>query len=463
MGCKDCQKSENTCEKLPPVLEIVNEECPVLFHTVEVPVSAGDDTTPGQTPADYQANGFKNVLLVYQANKHKYLFSSDGIPTRLGDDTVDFDALVNRPKYGDTEMTSTTVIPNVNDAVAAETEARQTAIAALSSAVDANATAISSEASTRASADANLQSQIDTLSGESSDLSSALAAEVTARQDGDDALGTRLTAAEGDIVTVNGDLSNEVTTRQSEVSALTTALNGKADTAAVQSIRDSLNTEVMTDLTVGGDGSTVTVTLTESKRNLLSGETETVSEPLPVASTTQAGVVNTATFQAIQSNTDSINAILSGSVSIAGLSASPSQADLTTAWQTATGLATVINGAKINDSDNNKVWTYYTNTSTWYAATNTAQVTVSQWTNSSAGIVKGSTVNGQIFAESNGTGSVNGWDTMSSNLSNVRSRMTTAESAITALQNSSIKLTLSTTDIGEGATLAANTLYGVYE
>ena len=121
---------------------------------------------------------------------------------------------------------------------------------------------------------------------------------------------------------------------------------------------------------------------------------------------------------------------MNGSVSVAGLSASPSQSDLTTAWQTATGLTTVINGAKINDSDNQKVWTYYTNTSTWYAATNTTQVTVSQWTNSSAGIVKGSTTAGQIFAESDGTGSVNGWDTLNNTVGGQGTAITNLQTAL---------------------------------
>lgn len=82
-GCDD------KCE-LPKALQINNPGEATLFHRVEIPASQGDDET--YPPK----NGlYRNVLLVYLANNHAYLYSSDGIPTR-----VDGDSAAGVPKGG---------------------------------------------------------------------------------------------------------------------------------------------------------------------------------------------------------------------------------------------------------------------------------------------------------------------------------------------------------------------------
>lgn len=177
----------------------------------------------------------------------------------------------------------------------------------------------------------------------------------------------------------------------------------------------ALSGNAVTDVTTSANASTVTLTLAE--KNLGTGTTSTVTRTLPVASATEAGVMNTALYATLASHSENINAILNGAVSITGLPASPTQNQLSDAWKTATGISSVINGAKINDPTNSKVWTYYTNTETWYPATNTAQVVVNTWTNNSLGIAKGSTEAGKIYAETDGTGSVNGWDALNSTVS----------------------------------------------
>lgn len=95
-----CPKDCNT----PKVLEIHNHECPVLFHRVMVPAAMGDDET--NPPRNGQ---YRNVLLVYEANGHVYLFSSDGIPTYISDgdedkDATDYNELANKPQINDVEL-----------------------------------------------------------------------------------------------------------------------------------------------------------------------------------------------------------------------------------------------------------------------------------------------------------------------------------------------------------------------
>lgn len=155
--CEYCNKTvpyENSCGFAPPVIEIHNPKELSLFSKVIVPSSLGDESVTPATIGKYC-----NVLMVYEANGHAYLYSSDGIPSRIafdsggvlyvddtrlpdvdkasvgflyitssgtaaitndnenwtiisgGGGTNDFNVLVNRPKYAGKEMTGDTNIP----------------------------------------------------------------------------------------------------------------------------------------------------------------------------------------------------------------------------------------------------------------------------------------------------------------------------------------------------------------
>ena len=73
-------KCNGECGLSPAVLQINNREC-VLFSKVSIPASMGDETTFPPAPGKY-----KNTLLYYEATHTSYLYSSEGIPTRLSAD-----------------------------------------------------------------------------------------------------------------------------------------------------------------------------------------------------------------------------------------------------------------------------------------------------------------------------------------------------------------------------------------
>lgn len=406
--CNSCQatpplmpkRSGKTCDTAPKILSIDNPPEIILFHKAIIPAAMGDDTVV------VPENGlYRNVLLEYEANGHVYLYSSDGIPTLLNSGLTSFNDLSDRPLYGGVEMTGSTNIPDwtgtigdIQSDLTAETAAREEEDGILSQAI---------------------ADEIDNRETAVSAVAENLADEVAARIAADD---TKV-----DKVTGKGLSTNDYT----DAAAATVA---------------NLNRPLVTGGEVSANVSTAVIT--NSKYNPTTSEVSTEVLSLPVASNTNAGVINAATYSQITSLGDQVNAILNGAVSVAGLSASPTQADLTTAWETATGITGVINGAKINDSDNQKVWTYYMNTSTWYAATNTAQVTISQWSNQAQGVILGSTAEGQLFAENDGTGSVNGWDTL--------------KGRVATLEGSEISISVTDIDPGEGATLAANSFIAVY-
>lgn len=228
---------------------------------------------------------------------------------------------------------------------------------------------------------------------------------------------------------------------------------------------DDINYTVMQDLAVSSNGSTSVLQLDADKVNLKTGATSTKNIPLTVASHDKAGVVNSATFDAIVNNSTAVETILSGMVAIPGLPASPTQAELTTAWETATERTELINRAQILDVDNSKYWTYYTNTQTWYGATADIEGSVTTFTNSTEGVIKGSTTVGQVYAESNGTGSVNGWDALSAavadNTANkLASANLTSSNGVTATTTGSganTKINLSLTDAGVTTAKIADT------
>lgn len=318
-------------------------------------------------------------------------------------------------------------------------------------------------------------------------LEVGLAQEVLDRSTADTALGTRITTLDNSLATVSKTGSY---TDLSNTPVVDTTMSISSDNAIANSaVSSKLNKNVMTDIDVDANASTTTVQIDGAKENLYTGVTSTKNIALPVASTTQAGVMNSATYDAVINNTTSINAIMNGAVAITGISASPSQSDLTTAWQTETGLTTLINRASIYDVTNNKVWTYYTNDTTWHAASNSSQVSISTFTNSSEGTILGSTNVGQIFAENDGTGSVNGWDNLSNAVSTNTSDIASLQAAIPTVNDATLTIqqngttvqtftanassnatanievptiTMTTTDPGEGSALAADNFVAVY-
>lgn len=200
--CTACgDKPKHTAKGFPKaVVEIINPEQLVLLRRVDIPASMG---TEEDVPA--AIGKYRNVLLVYEANEHIYLYSSDGIPTLLSTDIGDLEHIEEaiRELQGDVETLSSSL--------SSEITAREVADTALGARIDGVATAIETEETRRISADDALRSSINTVSGN-------LSAEISARQNADTAirgdlttLTGRVTTAEGDIDTIEGKIPNQAT------------------------------------------------------------------------------------------------------------------------------------------------------------------------------------------------------------------------------------------------------------
>lgn len=362
---------------------------------VIIPESLGDDSQDSIYAPTIGA--YKNAVVKYLANGYVYVYDKDGAYTMIGDsDAVDIEV---------------DQILDVKSKNAVANQAVSKALVKLTETVAKDYAELSSKTT-------ELGEKIDTLDGS--------LAKVAKTGDYKDLLNqpvvdTALSTASRNAV---------------ENRAITTAINAEkaaresADAGIrsdVTTIDTAINKDVVTDIKLDPTPSTTLVNLDATKTNIKTSTSTTSSFPLPVASSTQAGVINSATYNSIREAIQIEQAVVHGAVAITGLPMSPTQQEITDAWKNATGLTDLVNRAEVYDVSHNKVWTYYENDTTWHATSSTTQVTVQQFTNSSLGTIKGSTIDGQIYAETNGTGSVNGWDTLSATVSSSKSKLDTIE------------------------------------
>lgn len=101
----------------------------------------------------------------------------------------------------------------------------------------------------------------------------------------------------------------------------------------------------------------------------------------------------------------------------------PTQAEINSAYQTAYPTAPFPpnDGTTVIDQEKQLFYRYVKNGNLWIKTNN---FTISQWTNYTLGTVKGSTTAGQIQAEPDGTGSLVGYDALTTRVSNTESSVT---------------------------------------
>lgn len=91
--CSSCGEAPHKCscknkDFTKAVIEVDNPEQITLMRKVVIPVSMGDETVVPPAIGKYH-----NVLLFYEASENAYLYSSDGIPTKLTFNPVE---IINR-------------------------------------------------------------------------------------------------------------------------------------------------------------------------------------------------------------------------------------------------------------------------------------------------------------------------------------------------------------------------------
>lgn len=177
----------------------------------------------------------------------------------------------------------------------------------------------------------------------------------------------------------------------------------------------------------------VTVDATSGSLVLTRGTGTTVTTPIPIASASQTGLMNAQTYAGI-TNLDTRVSALEGkntTVYVTFPNNDPDQATITSVFTTKAGRAPVAGDYAVDIAKN---LTYGYDGTTWTKVG--TDVSVPQFSLGTPGLIVGSDEDGTVFAESDGTGSVKGWDTLTNQVTTIDGQVQTAQSDITALQSS---------------------------
>lgn len=280
------------------------------------------------------------------------------------------------------------------------------------------------------------QNQLDQIATNTQDISDLNTALTT--HTGDTSNPHSVTATQVGLGSVVNTGDNAVPTQNStEKFTSGGAYTLKADLETeIGNVDDKLNYNVHIEngdeITYSGD----TVTKTSGYRNLKTGTTGSRSETIHLANSTTAGLMSHTDYNQIRDNTDRIAALEGTPVRlIYTASQSPTASDIKTFVDNYLASKGILNptdsdynsvSVKVNGT--NHIWNYYANDG---AYKDEGLDTVTAFTNSVAGIILGSSNDGQVYAENNGTGSVYGWSAL-------KTRVGNNETNITSLQNDKV-------------------------
>lgn len=209
----------------------------------------------------------------------------------------------------------------------------------------------------------------------------------------------------------------------------------------VSSINNKINTNVVNDIETSVSENNFS--LIKTLINLNTQETTQQSTNIPLANSTTAGLMSSSDFSSLQDLEDRVGNLEGKTTRLLyTASTNPTASDINS-FVTGLGYTAPFEGIAVVVDETFHIWHYYDNNNIGWR--DDGVDTVSNFTNTTAGIIKGSTENGKIFAETDGTGSVNGWDALntnvtnlSSDISNLDSQVTSNTTNITSLQNNKL-------------------------
>lgn len=176
----------------------------------------------------------------------------------------------------------------------------------------------------------------------------------------------------------------------------------------------------------------VTVDATSGSLVLTKGTGVAVTTPIPIASASQTGLMNAQTYAGLTTLDTRVSALegKNTTVYVTFPNSDPDQATITSTFTTKAGRAPVAGDYAVDIAKN---LTYGYDGTTWTKVG--TDVSVPQFSLGTPGLIVGSDEDGTVFAETDGTGSVKGWDTLTNQVTTIDGEVQTAQSDITALQN----------------------------
>lgn len=189
--------------------------------------------------------------------------------------------------------------------------------------------------------------------------------------------------------------------------------------------------QALTDANDAFDQASITQTAEAATITMTRGTGYQEQIPFPIASSVQTGMMNAQTYAGIVNLTARVDKLeASKTVFYVSFSSnSPSEAEITSVFTTASGRPPVA-GDYVTDIA--RALTYGYNGSAWIKVETSSDIPM--FTAETPGLIKGSTVDGTVAAEADGTGSVNGWDNVKTTLSNHTESIGTLNSSISATE-----------------------------
>ena len=231
-----------------------------------------------------------------------------------------------------------------------------------------------------------------------------------------------VTSIEGGQVDI--DLSEEFKESVGKIDSI--SLNGVPQTIdenknvdLVIPIDDKLNKsnadrDILTNQTISINGDNVS--LVNSYINLNSLVTKTQSNIFSLANDNQAGLMSVSDYKSIRDLQARVGQLEQKATRLLYDEKLYPTAEEINTFVTSLGYTAPFEGIAVVVSGTNHIWHYYEGDVGWK---DDGVDVVSQFTNDVAGIIKGAAIEGKVYAETDGTGSVYGWDSLKNSVTNL--------------------------------------------
>lgn len=232
---------------------------------------------------------------------------------------------------------------------------------------------------------------------------------------------TNATADASQALTTANTAKDTADTLKVTVDEHTTAI-GQLEIDAEQALTDANDAFDQASITQTAEAATITMTRGTGFQEQI---------PFPIASSVQTGMMNAQTYAGIVNLTARVDKLEASKTVfyVTFSSTSPTDSELTSLFTTVSGRAPVA-GDYLTDIA--KSLTYGYNGTNWIKVESSADIPV--FTSETPGLIKGNTADGTVAAETDGTGSVNGWDNVKTTLNNHTESIGTIQSSLSTVE-----------------------------
>lgn len=214
-----------------------------------------------------------------------------------------------------------------------------------------------------------------------------------------------------------------------------------AQQAAIDAVADKLNKDVVTDVTFTLNGDTLDATV--NKENLSTGSKDQSGlEIISGATQDSAGLMTAADVKSLSDLQTRVGNLEGKTTRLLYTEKTNPTATEINTFVTGLGYTVPFDGIAVVIQGTYHIWHYYSNDNIGWR--DDGQDTVSTFTNDIAGIIKGAgETDGKVYAETDGTGSVYGWDALKTQVEENKNNL--ANKADVSSLNSKLDIVTSTT------------------